>query len=138
MKEKRRRFFSITRKENEFLKSKQDYIDLVVCPHDGGKSCSKHRKLINENMKASKQHLLNKDYHQSIEELKTAFYSTADLTKLPCRKCATFYRKTIVNTLELMHDDLKRMSSGIFSKNKNRPYFLLAAETLEELKQFDG
>jgi hypothetical protein len=106
----------------------------VSCKYDG-EFCVEHRKLINNKISASKSLFLNKDYQQAIGELKIAFENAEGLTLPTCLKCAGFFRLTIYKSLENIHDDLKKMSTGIWGSRKFKPSFLLASSTLEELKK---
>ena len=134
MKNKQKKLFSISKKESEYFNDKQDYIELVDCPKSGIR-CVEHRKVINENMLSHRRHLINKNYFQSIEKLRAAFYKTNDLRKAQCENCAKLFRSAILHSMENMHHDLRSMSSGIFTRKRHKPSFEFASKVLEELKR---
>ena len=126
--------FSIFRKEGEYFGDRKEFIELVSCPR-GGKTCVEHRKIINNKIVTARKHFLDKKFPQSIEELKIAYDKTTELQLKSCLKCAEFYRSSITNTMEYIHDDLKQMSEGFFKSKRHQPSYLLAAETLEDFRK---
>ena len=134
MKEKRKGLFSITEDENEYFNAKQEFIELVSCPREG-KTCSDHRTVINQNIRASHKYLLDKAYPESIDELKIAFHKTTELKQTSCVECAKLFRSTITRSMEQIRGDLEKMSSGILNGKRYQASFELATQVLEEFKK---
>ena len=108
-------------------------IELVGCPL-GGTNCKEHRKIINRDYYASQNYFLNKEYSRSILALKDAFQKTTDIQETSCLRCAELFRDTITQSLENIHDDLHRMSTGIFGSNRFHSSLQLAVSVLKEMK----
>ena len=122
--------------EKNGVDQNQDPIELIFCPQDReGSNCKEHRAVINQSMLASRRHVLDKEYQVSIAELKTAFYKTVELKEATCQRCADFYRSTITQSLEQIHDDLRKMSGGIFRGKHYKASFEQASEVLEEFRK---
>jgi hypothetical protein len=134
MKDKRKPRISLARKYNDYFEDGHDKIELVRCSM-GGINCANHRAVINKKILASRKFLLNKDYQRSIEALKEAYYTTSDLQETTCINCARLYRCMVVETLENIHDDLKRMTSGWLFPKRYRSSYELASLVLEEFKK---
>ncbi|HZL09994.1 MAG TPA: hypothetical protein VFC65_08350 [Prolixibacteraceae bacterium] len=134
MKDKRSRLFSLSVKDSKYFNDKEDKIELVAC-FQLGKECTEHRLIINENFLASRRFLLNKDYPSSIEALKSAFYKAAELQESSCSKCAKLFCSTITKSLENIHEDLQKMSSGLIRNKQYKPSFKLATLALEEFRK---
>jgi hypothetical protein len=108
-------------------------IELLRCPLDGI-NCKEHRMVINQEFYASQDYLLNKDYPRSILALKNAFHKTSELEKASCLNCAALFRSTITKSLENIHEDLRFMSTGIFSTKRFNSSLALAGTVLNEMK----
>lgn len=134
MKDKRRGLFSLSVKDSKYFNDNEDKIELVACSQLG-KDCTEHRLIINENFLASHKFRLNKDYSSSIEALKSAFYKATELQESSCSKCAELFCSTITESLEDIHQDLQKMSSGLILKKRYEPSFKLASLALEEFRK---
>ncbi|MGQ8338561.1 hypothetical protein ACUNWD_18540 [Sunxiuqinia sp. A32] len=126
--------FSISKKESEYFNDKRKFIELVNCPQ-GGKNCIEHRKLINNNIINAREHFIDKNFPQSIEELRIAFDKTTELQQKSCINCAALFRQTITNSMEKIHLDLEKMSKGFFKSSRHQTSYLLAAEVLKDFKR---
>jgi len=119
--------------DSEYLNANQDKIQLVSCP---GKEmiCKEHLAVVNKCYVESVQFRRDKNFQQSIEALKNAFYKTTELEDEPCSKCAVLFRSTITESMENIHGELKKMTTGIFGKKHYQPSFILAENTLKEFE----
>lgn len=109
-------------------------IELVSCPR-GGKNCEKPLSEINRFYMESGDYEQNKEYFQSVEYLKMAFYKTFELQADTCKKCAEMFRGEIINSLEHIRNDLYRSTHGFFRKNRYKGSYSLAEDTLKEFKK---
>lgn len=134
MKDKRDPRFSLAGKYNDYFEDGHDKIELVKCSM-GGINCADHRSVINKKILASRKFLLNKDYQRSIEALKEAYYTTSDLQAATCINCARLYRCMVTETLENIHDDLKRMANGWLFPKRYQSSYEFASLVLEEFKK---
>ncbi|HEX7585413.1 MAG TPA: hypothetical protein VF373_12040 [Prolixibacteraceae bacterium] len=134
MKDKRRGLFSLSVKDSEYFKDKEDKIEFVSCVRLG-KDCKEHRSVINKNYHESRKFLLNKDYPRSIEALKNAYYMTSDLQDSACSKCAELFRETITQSLEIIHEDLEKLSGSLFRGKQYQYSYGLATNVLREFKK---
>lgn len=109
-------------------------IEIIKCPIDG-RQCRSHVDHINKIFQVSNEYQHNKEYQLSIHSLKLAFKKTYELEETSCSQCAQVFRSTIIDSLENIHVELKRMSSGFFKKNHYKGSFLFAQNTLKALRQ---
>ncbi|MFW6309512.1 MAG: hypothetical protein ACOC1D_00285 [Prolixibacteraceae bacterium] len=109
-------------------------IELVRCPR-GGKNCSSQLSDINKIYLESNNYKHNKEYRMSIESLKHAFDKTYELKESECEKCARIFRSTIIDSLENMHVELGKISSGYFRSKRFKGSYLMAEKTLQTLKK---
>lgn len=123
----------VSKKDEQLIGKIQEPFELVSCPR-GGKVCEKSREVINESVIASRKYLLNKEYNESINELKTAFYQTNNMQEPVCQQCAQLFQNAILHSMEQIHEDLHKMTTGIFRAKRYRPSFDYASETLKELQ----
>jgi len=125
--------FTIFERETVYFKDETGIIELESC-HTGGIICTKPLSFINKKMRTSRTYWLNKDYHKAIEELKIAYHKTFEITESNCQTCAELFRSTIIKSLEAIHDDLLKMTSGIFKANRFKPSLELSSSVLAEIK----
>lgn len=126
--------FSFSETETDYFKDKQDKFELVSCPAKG-KVCQEQLLVINKCYVESEQYYRDKDFHRSVDTLKEAFYKTFELNEPPCAKCALHFRSTITESLENVHGELTKLTSGFFANKKHQPSCEKAAETLVEFKK---
>ncbi len=134
MKAKRRKLFSLAVKDDVYCGDNKDKIELVKTCHLNGKSCKKQLSLINLNFMESTYYHRNKDYQNSIEALKSAFHQTYELQDTSCYMCSEFFRATITQSLINIHNELQKMSTGLFGSNRHHGSYLLASNALQSFK----
>jgi hypothetical protein len=114
-----------------------DKIVLVNCPHD-----STNYKIIlfeiNLLFHESEQYQMNKEYQYSVMSLKKAFEKTYELILPVEQQCANLFRQTIMESLEIIHQELKRMTKGFFRSRRYERSLMMSEETLKEFKQILG
>ena len=128
-----RKPFSFSALNAEKSCNQQDKIELVSCPNKD-MICKEHLAVVNKCYMISEQYRKDKNFNLSIEELKSAFYKTTELNELPCSKCAALFRSTITESLEDIHTELKKMSSGIFGSKRYQPSLLMSESVLKEFE----
>jgi hypothetical protein len=131
-----KRFFSLSVIDSESLNRKQDKFDVVKCPRKEI-YCKEQLSFINKIYVDSEFFRSEKDYKNSIETLKNAFYITTELTENPCTKCAEVFRSTVIDSLENIHYELKKITSGFFGNKNYQSSLNLAEKVLSELKSFN-
>ena len=134
MEGKKTGLFQTSKKDSKYFNDENLFIELESCPLEG-KHCKEHMAFINKNMRVSLGHLLNKEYSQSIEELKTAYYKTTELNEPACLQCAQFFRSTITRSMEQIQEDLQKMSTGIFKVKRFNSSLEQANNVLKEFKK---
>ncbi len=127
-------FSSLLNADANHPNTEETKIELLGCPF-GGSNCKKQLAEINKNYLESARHQQEKNYQRAIELLKDAYYKTHELQKSTCVKCAALFRTTITQTLEDMHKELERMSTGLFRNKRYRDVYIEAGNVLEELNQ---
>lgn len=111
-----------------------DKFEMVRCVR-GGRDCQEHRLVINRGFNESDSFLVNKEYSMSILTLKDAYYKTTDLQESACAQCADLFRCTITKSLESIHDDLFRMTRGLFGTKRYQSSYELVCNVLAEIKK---
>ena len=135
MKMNKRKLFSLTEQtEHKPGNKKHLKIELLVCLA-GGHNCKEHLSLINECYLEANNYHFDKDYLNSIESLKSAFFKTADLNQDSCMNCAKLFRSTITRSLENINGELKSLTSGLLRKNRYNRSYLASCNVLNEIKQ---
>jgi hypothetical protein len=127
-------FLSLSRNESDAIREQQGKIELISCP-GGGNVCRQHLTGINQSFVESHKHQQDKNYMRAIELLKTAYYSTEDLQKETCKRCAMMFRSTITRSVEEIHSELHKMSTGIFKNKRYKSVYIEAGNVLKELKK---
>jgi hypothetical protein len=133
MKANMSKLFSSSAIDSEYLNSNQDKIQLVSCPRKE-MICKEHLVVVNKCYVESEQYRRDKNFQQSIDTLKSAFYKTTELKDQPCSKCAVLFRSTITESMENIHDELKKMTTGIFGNKHYQPSLILAENTIKEFE----
>jgi hypothetical protein len=135
MKAKWKGLFSLSINESDYFNHKQCKFELVGgCPRDRS-TCIKHLSVLNKSFALSQCHHLNKDYPRSIESLKYAYDITDDFQESSCENCVTLFRSTIIQSLEYIHEDLQKMSSGFIRTKQYIQSFVLASQVLEDFRK---
>jgi hypothetical protein len=124
--------FSIT-DTDESTNDKPDKIELVSCPLKE-MMCKFHLSAINKSFLESELYRREKDFHRSIETLKSAFNKTTELMEHPCTKCAQLFRSTIIESLENIHGELENMSKGIFGNKRYQSSYIKVDNLLKEFE----
>jgi hypothetical protein len=133
MKANMNKLFSFSASDSEYFYDKQDKIELLSCPRKE-MMCKEHLSLVNKCYVEAEHYRKEKDYERSIDTLKSAFYKTTELVDQSCSKCAELFRSTITESLENVHCELEKMSTGIFSKKRYQSSYLMADNILKEFE----
>jgi hypothetical protein len=134
MKATTRSSFSLFPTERESLSDSHDKIEVVSCPRKE-MICQGHLAIINRCYVLSEQSFKDKNFDQSIDTLKDAYYKTMEIVDTPCIGCAKLFRSTITESLENMHTELEKMTSGIFGKKSYQPSKKKAIDVLNEFEK---
>jgi hypothetical protein len=127
-------FLSLSKNESDEIREQQGKIELISCP-GGGNVCKNHLVSINQSFVDSHKHQQDKNYMRAIELLKNAYHSTEDLQQEACKRCALMFRSTITRSVEEIHSELHKMSTGIFRNKRYKSVYLEAGNVLKELKE---
>jgi hypothetical protein len=128
-----RKLFSFSETETENFNVKKEKIELVSCPLKE-MMCKFHLSAVNKSYLQSEKYRKEKDFHMSIETLKSAFNKTTELMEHPCTKCAQLYRSNIIESLENIHGELEEMSKGIFGNKRYQSSYIKADNVLKEFE----
>ncbi|WP_159518160.1 hypothetical protein [Sunxiuqinia indica] len=127
-------FSRLSGKRERILKSEP--IQFVSCQYNGRK-CAKKRSAINQCLLNSQDFFADRQYDDSIDELKSAFNETIDIQGSPCTNCASLFRSRITQSMEQIHGELHRMTTGFFRLDDYKPSYELADSTINEFKSID-
>ena len=124
----------ISSKQNkEKCADRQDKFEMVSCQFNG-KFCKEVRSHLNTNYSNAFKYLQYKEFDKSINALEDAFDKTSELQGSACFSCASFFRSSIAESVENIHDDLASMSHGFFRTNKYESSCKRAKVVLDEFK----
>ena len=130
-----KRLLSLTNQTKQNSDNKNHLkIELLVC-QAGGHNCQEHLSVINGCYLEANNYHFEKDYLNSIESLKSAFFKTTDLNQESCVNCAKLFRSTITRSLENINGELKSLTSGFLSKNRYHRSYQASCDVLNEIKQ---
>ena len=136
MKSTTKRLFSNSAENTEYYYNAQSKIELLSCPNNKS-ICQEHLAVVNKCYIESEQAIRDKDYPKAIESLKDAFYKTTELVDISCLNCAKLFRSTIIESVEDLHTELEKMTSGFFGRKKrHQTSYQKAIEILNEFEQF--
>lgn len=134
MKANWRRLLSLSKDENVVANNYGNKFEIESCTING-KNCKNHLSEINNNYFISNQSNQNKDYHNAIEALKKGFYKSCELNDPVCLNCSKMFRSTITQSIANIQNELENISSGLFGTKRYANSYLMACDTLNELKQ---
>jgi len=128
----RKNIYSLSDSDSESLNDNQNKIELLSC-RLGSQKCKEHLRFINKNYTKAVNYELEKDYLNSIEMLKDAFYKAVELQESQCAQCSSVFRSTIAHSLENINKELLKMTSGVFRRKR---YLLSYKKSLAVLNDF--
>jgi len=128
------RLLSLTNQTKQNPGNKQHLkIELLVC-QAGGQNCKEHLSIINDCYLDANNYHFEKDYLNSIESLKNAFFKTSELNQETCVKCANLFRSTIRQSLENIHGELHHLTTGLIKNRRYLNCYKKSCAVLNDLK----
>lgn len=134
MKDKQRGLFNLAQLDSVYFNNKQDKIVIENC-QQMIKDCQIILSSFNKSYRISQKYIQNKDYIRSIEELKTTYTRINNLDSTFCNQCVKAFRSAIIQSLEEIQEDLKKMVSGFFRPKKYASSYQLVCTVLEEIRK---
>jgi len=134
MKTKMSKLFNLSVLDTDYFSDNKDKIELVGDVSLSPK-CETHLSMVNESFHKSDLYRRDKDFYRAIEILKVAYIKTFELTDSASIKVGEFFRFTIFESLEIIHDELESLSNGFFSRKRFQSSYSMAGNVLEELKK---
>lgn len=99
------------------------------------KICMKYLPAINEYFRESDRFYRDKNFDRSIEALKNAYDLAGEITEEKGQQCSLFFQATVIQSLENIHNELDRMSRGLFATRKYQPQFENADRLLKRIRK---
>lgn len=109
-------------------------IQFVSCQFNGSK-CVNQRNKINQCLFKSHDSFVDREYDDSMEELKTAYTETLDILGSPCASCAQLFRHRITQSMEQIHGELEQMTTGFFRWDCHKPSYEVASTMINEFRK---
>ena len=134
MKANWKRLLSLTKNENDLANNFGNKFEIERCAING-ENCKNQLSEINKSYLISNQSNQNKDYSNAIDALKKGFYKSCELNDPVCMNCSKMFRSTITQSIENIHNELENITSGLFGAKRYVNSYLMACNTLNELKQ---
>lgn len=119
--------------EKGLLQEYQPKIEMLRCPNNKN-DCIPQLPVINQYFKESQLFLFDKDYKHSIDTLRQAYTTTLEITDSSCDKCADLFRLNIISSLENIHSELHKITSGWFKAKRYRSDLEQVTKVLKEYK----
>ena len=134
MKNIQKELFQLKKEESKYDSESQAKIELINCTLDK-RMCTEQLSVINKYFHESNEYYHKKEYQRSIEALNLAFNSTYEIHEPSCLKCADLFRSTIISSLENIHLDLQKTTTGWFKAKRFQSSLEMASVVLDELKR---
>lgn len=128
--------FSLVKDDTEYFHNNVDKIKMEKCPLEKQK-CTSVLVFVNQSYVQPNRYFYDINFHGAIEQLKNAFYKTLELDETSCKKCTDFFRLTIIESLEVIKDELGKMSKGLFKTNRYQSNYNEACKVLKEFQEFE-
>ena len=125
--------FLFSKSEPPYSKSNYNKIEVLNCPMKSV-MCKGHLFEVNRCYLDSEQYHKEKNFEQSIETLRSAFFKTTELKDHPCTSCALFFRSVITESMRNIYNELGQMSKGIFGTKRYQINYLSAEMALKEFE----
>ena len=117
------------------LNGTRDKIEFTGCDMEE-KNCLNYLPEINDYFRKSDKFYKNRDYAGSIEALEKAYNKAQEIKQPACFNCALFFQATVVHSVECIHNDLEKMSKGIFATRQHQVYYVKADNLLNKIKPY--
>lgn len=127
---------SISGNKSKYIDESNPKIDLVKC-HLNNSHCKKYLSEINQDFLDSENYRSNKEYNRAMEHLKSAFKNTFEKKENYCFRCADLFHSTLVQSLESIHEELQKLTTGFFRAKRYQPSLEMAENLLTEFKKQD-
>lgn len=127
------KMFSIAALESEYFEENKDKIEYTGCKLSG-KVCLNYLPEINNHFRESDLFYRDRDFNRAIESLEKAWFKAGEIKEADCQMCVMFFQATVVQSLESIHNELKRMTKGIFATKRYQSCFLKADDLLKRMK----
>ena len=134
MNNKMAKLFNLSAIDTEYFNDDQDKIELVSYETITTK-CKKHLSLVNAGFRQSEYYRREKDFDRAIEILQNTYVATFELTESSSYEWGEFFRSTILESLENMHNELTHLSKGLLKKKRFISSRNLAADVISQLKK---
>lgn len=118
--------------DGEYFGNDDKIIELENCPR-GGNNCENLRNDLNNDLLLSRQYLEDKQYVKAAQLQMKCFQLTFGLNAKPCVKCAGLFRQFIKNSLNETHNELTRLTTGLFRRRALIPVRDQIKSVLEEM-----
>jgi transposase-like protein len=133
MKAKMRDLLSFSETEIKRSDENPEKIELAICPLKE-MMCKVHLSSVHKTFLESEKYRREKDFPRTIDTLKNAFNKTTELMGHPCTKCTQLYRSNIIESLESIHEELGKLSKGIFGNKRYKLSYINADNMLREFE----
>ena len=130
-----RKFFTLSVDEQEYFGDTNDKIEYTGCDKQIEKVCLTYLPAINEYFRESDRFYRIKNFDKTVEALEKAYNLAGEIKEEECLQCALFFQATVTQTLEGIHDELARMSKGLFGTRKYQPEYEKATMLLRKFKK---
>jgi hypothetical protein len=127
------KMFSFSASESEYFEEQRDKIEFTGCKLSGH-LCLNILPEINDQFRESDLFYRDRDFNRSIDALEIAWHKATELKGPDCQKCALFFQATVVQSLESIHNELYRMTKGIFGTNRYQSCYIKADNLLKRIR----
>lgn len=127
------KIFSLSTSESEYYEEKSDKIEFTGCKLSG-KGCLNYLPKINDHFREADLFFRDRDFNRAIDALEKAWYKAGELKEPDCQRCSLFFQATVIQSLESIHNELERMTKGIFGTNRYQSCYIKTDDLLKRIK----
>ena len=128
-----KKYLSVVASESDYFNDATDKIEFTGCKLSHH-TCLDYLPVINELFRDSERYHRIKNFDQALEALEQAFNTASEIKDANCLQCGLFFKATIIQSIENIHDDLSRMRSGLFGTRRYDNSYAKAEKMLKKFR----
>lgn len=129
-----KKYLSVAVSENEYFHDTTDKIEFTGCK-SSKHTCLDYLPIINDLFRESERFHRIKNFDQALDSLDQAYKTANEIKDANCKRCSLFFKATIIQTIENIHDDLSRMRSGLFATHRYDNSYVKAEAMLKKFRK---
>ncbi|HZH73702.1 MAG TPA: hypothetical protein VFD91_14490 [Mariniphaga sp.] len=129
-----KKYLSVAVSENEYFSDTTDKIEFTGCK-TSNHTCLDFLPIINDLFRESERFHRIKNFDQALNSLDQAFKTASEIKDSNCQQCSLFFKATIIQSIENLHNELSRMRSGWFATHRYDSSYFKAEAMLKKFRK---